>query len=146
MKFNFSSEGKRHDAGMLRDSHLLDDLELHAFSPAPLARPLCLYGDPAYPLRLHLQAPFRNIVLTPQMEEFNRSMSPIRISVEWLFGDITNYFKFIDFKKNLKVGLSAVGKLYIICALLRNALTCLYGNTTSEYFDLDPPTLQDYFA
>lgn len=121
---------------MLRDSHLLDDLELHAFSPAPLARPLCLYGDPAYPLRL-----------PPQMEEFNRSMSPIRISVEWLFGDITNYyFKFIDFKKNLKVGLSAVGKLYIICALLRNALTCLYGNTTSEYFDLDPPTLQDYFA
>lgn len=73
-------------------------------------------------------------------------MSSVRSSVEWLFGDIVNYFKFIDFKKNLKIGLSSVGKMYIVCALLRNALTCLYGNTTSEFFDFDPPTLQQYFA
>ena len=26
-------EGRKHDAGMLRDSHVLDDLELHAYSP-----------------------------------------------------------------------------------------------------------------
>ena len=115
----------------------------HAFSPA--ARPLCLYGDPAYPLRLHLQAPFRNVRLTPQMEAFNSSMSSLRTSVEWLFGDICSYFKFIDFKKDLKIGLSTVGKMYTVCALLRNALTCLYGNTTSKFFDLEPPTLQDYF-
>ena len=55
-------------------------------------------------------------------------------------------FQFIDFKKNLKIGMSAVGKQYIVCALLRNALTCLYGNNTSEYFQLDPPTIQSYFA
>ena len=65
----------------------------------------------------------------------------MRTSVEWLFGDIQNYFK----KKNLKVGLSSVGKMYAVSALLRNALTCLYGNETSEYFQLDPPSLQDYF-
>ena len=73
-------------------------------------------------------------------------MSPLRVSVEWLFNDIVNYFKFIDFKKNLKIGLSAVGKMYLVCAVLRNALTCLYGNITSEFYNLDPPTLQDYFA
>ena len=56
--------------------------------------------------------------------------------MEWLFGDIVNYFKFIDFKKNLKIGLSNIGKLYIVCAVLQNALTCLYGNLTSEFFDL----------
>ena len=66
--------------------------------------------------------------------------------MEWLFGDIIKYFCFLDFKKNLKIGLSQIGKMYIVCALLRNALTCLYGNTTSQYFDLDPPTLQEYFA
>lgn len=66
--------------------------------------------------------------------------------MEWLFGDIVNYFKFIDFKKNLKIGLSSIGKLYIVCAVLQNALTCLYGNLTSEFFHLQPPTLQDYFA
>ena len=36
--------------------------------------------------------------------------------------------------------------MYIICALLRNDFKCLYGKTTSHYFDLDPPMLQDYFA
>ena len=40
-------------------------------------------------------------------------MSEVRISVEWLFNDMVNYFKFMDFKKNLKVGLSNVGKIYI---------------------------------
>ena len=109
-------------------------------------QPMCIYGDPAYPLRAHLQAPFRNRVLTPQMQAYNSAMSEVRSSVEWLFGDIINYFKFLDFKKNLKIGLSSVGKMYVVCALLRNALTCLYGNQTSEFFELDPPSLQDYFA
>ena len=72
-------------------------------------------------------------------------MSEVRVAVEWLFGDIVNYFKFIDYKKNLKIGLSSVGKMYLVCAILRNALTCLYGNATSEFFRLDPPTLADYF-
>ena len=133
LTFFFFAEGKRHDSGMLTS---LMTCKRHAFSPA--ARPLCLYGDPAYPLRLHLQAPFRNVRLTPQMEAFNSSMSSLRTSVEC-------YFKFIDFKKDLKIGLLTVGKMYTVCALLRNALTCLYGNTTSKFFDLEPPTLQDYF-
>ena len=68
------------------------------------------------------------------MEMFNGSMSAVRSSVEWLFGDIVNYFKFLDFKKNLKIGLSQVGKMYIVCAILRNALTCLYSNTTADFF------------
>jgi hypothetical protein len=40
-------------------------------------------------------------------------MSEVRVSVEWIFADIINYFKFLDFKKNLKIQLSAVGKMYI---------------------------------
>ena len=91
------------------------------------------------------QGPFKNAYLTPQMQQFNKSMSEVRISVEWLFNDI-NYFKFMDFKKNLKVGLSSVGKMYIVSGLLRNALTCLYGNSTSKFFDIQPPSLEDYFA
>ena len=137
------SEGKMHDAGMLMESHLLQQLEHNAFSSTGEA--LCIYGDPAYPLRVHLQAPFRHAVLTPQMQLYNSSMSAVRTSVEWLFGDIINYFKFLDFKKNLKIGLTAVGKMYSVCAILRNALTCLYGNQTSDFFNLEPPTLQEYF-
>lgn len=136
-------EGRRHDAGMLRMSGLLTELNRHAYSPT--AQPLCIYGDPAYPLRIHLQAPYRNAQLTAEQQVFNSSMSTVRTAVEWVFGDISTYFALLDFKRNLKIGLSPVGKLYSISALLRNALTCLYGNTTSTFFNLDPPTIEEYF-
>ena len=128
---------------MLVESNFLDELEQSAYSPT--GEPMCVYGDPAYPLRVHLQAPFRQGRLTPMMEAYNAEMSSVRVSVEWLFGDIINDFKFLDFKKNLKIGMSSVGKMYLVCALLNNALTCLYGNKTSEYFGLGPPSLEDYF-
>lgn len=131
-------------SNLIRDSQLYQSLERFDFNP--LGQPMCLYGDPAYPLRFHLQKPYRNVVLTPAMQAYNKAMSNVRSSVEWLSGDIINYFKFMDFKKNLKIGMSCVGKMYVVCALFRNALTCLYGNQTSQYFELDPPTLQDYFA
>ena len=129
---------------MLDESGLLNELERHAFSPTGQA--MCIYGDPAYPHHVHLQRPFQYGLLTQQMQNFNGSMSKVRSSVEWIFGDIINYFKFLDFKKDLKLDLSPIGKMYIVCALPRNALTCLYGNTTSEFFQLDPPSLEDYFA
>ena len=84
---------------------------------------MCVFGEPAYPLRVHLQAPFRHT-----------EMGSVRVTVEWLFGNIINDFKFLDFKKNLKIGMSSVGKIYLVCALLHNAITCLYGNSTSEFF------------
>ena len=92
------------------------------FAFSPTGQPFCIYGDLAYPLRIHLQAPFRNGILTPPMQEFNSSMSQVRGSVEWLFGDIINYFCFLDFTKKVKIGLSQIGKKYIVCALLRNSV------------------------
>ena len=93
LRFNFTyvyfAEGKKHDAGMLAESGLLQSLEVAAFSTT--GQPMCLYDDPAYPLRVHLQAPFRGVNLTNQMKVFNTNMSATRVSVEWLFGDIINY-------------------------------------------------------
>lgn len=139
-------EGRRHDSGMLAESNLLTALTTYAYDTA--GNGLCIYGDLAYPLRPQLMTPYRQNdypVFTQNMQDFNTAMSGVRISVEWLFGDISTYFKFIDYKNNLRIGLSAVGKQYIISGLMRNALTCLYGNNTSQYFQLDPPTLQNYF-
>ncbi len=129
---------------MLADSDLLTALEQFAVSPTGQA--MCIYRDPAYPLRVNLIAPFRGAALTAQMEVFNKSMSNVRTSVEWLLGDILEYLEFMDFKENLKIGLSSIWKFYVVCVLLRNALTYLYGNSTSSYFMLDPPTLEEYFA
>ena len=97
---------------MLAVSGLYDDLENFAFCPA--GREMCLYGEPAYPLRIHLQAPLRVRVLTRQREIFKEKMSAVRAFLEWLFADIINYFKFLDFKKNLRIGLSQVGKMYSV--------------------------------
>ena len=119
-------EGKCHDCALLRLSNLLTKLEQYAISTNGIS--LCLYGDPAYPIRMHLQCPFRSIVFSPQQIAFNTSMSQVRTAVEWVFGDITKWWAFTDFKKNLKLNLSSVGKMYLICALLTNAKTCLYGN------------------
>ena len=137
-------EGKRHYSGMLMDSSLLNQLQQHSFGQNQ--RPLCIYGDPAYPLRVHLQAGFKGARLSQQQIDWNTRMSEVCVSVEWIFGDIRTYFKFLDFKKDLKIGLSPVGKMYIVCALLHNARACLYGNTTSTYFDCEPPTFEEYFV
>ena len=124
-------------------SGLLAELEEHSHDTR--GQPLCIYGDPAYPLRVQLQGPYKGGALTAQQLAFNASMSAVRTTVEWVFGDIITYFAFLDFKKNLKVGLSPVGTMYSVSALLQNAYTCLYGSTTSSFFDLQPPTIQEYF-
>ena len=82
-----------------------------------------MYGDSAYPIRPQLQGPFSGANLTDDQNAWNESMSPVRTSIEWLFGDIENYFKCIDFIKNLKVQLSAIGKLLIVCLIIQDART-----------------------
>ena len=90
------SEEKRHNAAMLANSSFITALEHNAVSPTD--QQMCIYGDLAYPLRVNLMALFRGTALTAQMEAFNDSMSNVRTSVEWLFGDIVEYFKFMDLK------------------------------------------------
>lgn len=135
-------EGKRHDSTMLYESGVLPNLRRVAFYNN---QPLCLYGDPAYPLGVHLQGPFKERQRTPEMQAYNKAMSEVRVSVEWMFGNITKYFSFVDFKRQMKVNLSPVGKMYFVSALLENAHTCLYGNIVSQAFQLEPPSLQQYF-
>lgn len=77
--FQIFREGRRHDAGMLQDSQLLPSLQIFAFNLH--GQPKCIYGDPAYPLRIQLQAPFCNRALTPQMQAYNSAMSEVRSSV-----------------------------------------------------------------
>lgn len=119
---------------MLRDSGLLNILEKVAYSP--VGNVLSIYGDHAYPIRPHLTVSNRVgevEMFTPYMPAFSEAMSSVRGSVEWLFGDVLNSFKFLDFKNNLKLGLSAVGKYYIVAALFQNTLTCLYDHNTSRH-------------
>jgi len=85
---------------MLHESGLLIDLGHVAFYNG---EPLSLYGDPAYLLGVYLQGPLRGNNLTPQMELYNKSMNEVRVAVDLLFGNITNYFKFIGFKAGVNM-------------------------------------------
>ena len=94
-------------------------------------------------MRRHLQSPFSGAHLNQQQRDFNKSMSQVIVTVELVFGDVVNYFKRIDFKKNLKIGLSSVGKMYRVSAIFTNACTWLYKNNVSTFFGVDPPLLED---
>lgn len=126
--------GKRHDAFILRDTRILDQLNRYCSQ-------FCVYGDEGYPLRMQLIRPN----LTEEQHRFNTKMSKLRICVEWSFGKIVQQFAFIDFKKNQKLFLQPVGKFYILAALLTNAHTCFYGSVTSSYFNIESPNIFDYF-
>ena len=73
-------------------------------------------------------------------------MSSVRVSVEWIFGDVVERFRFTDFKKMQKIGLSAVAKHYFVSALLSNMKTCLHGSTTTSKFNCPTPTLEEYLS
>ena len=110
--FHIGEEAWCRHACRLRTAHIY---VFHWRGPSLFVWRFCL------PLRVHLQTPFCIVAPNSLMEEYNRSMSSDRISVEWIFGVISNYFKFVDLKKNLKMALSPVGKMYIVSALLCNA-------------------------
>ena len=90
-------EGRRHDAFMLNTSGLLPLLQQLV---KPNGEPYVLYGDPAYGLTQNILAPFKGARITANEQAFNKKMSKVRISVEWGFGKIMQYFAYLDFKKN----------------------------------------------
>ena len=49
---------------------------------------------------------------------YKNAVNELQIAVEWLFRNIGNYVKFVDFKNLLRVDMIAVGKFYIVCAPL----------------------------
>ena len=71
-------EGRRHDSTMLHESSLFNDLRRFAWYNN---QPLCIYGDPAYQLSVHLQAPYRQAQNNQDMINYNKAMSEVRVTV-----------------------------------------------------------------
>jgi hypothetical protein len=84
--------------------------------------------------------------LTEDEMLFNKSMSSVRECVEWGFGKILANFPFLDYKKNQKVFLQPLGRMYIIATLMTNCHTCLYGSLTGTFFHLEAPELEEYLG
>ncbi len=136
-------EGRHHDAYVYFLSGINNGL---ANKVDQQGRQMAIFGDSAYALHRYLLKPFKGHNLSTEQEEFNHKASPVRQSVEWGFGKVISLFAFLDFAKNQKFLLQPLKEYYLVSTLLTNAHTYLYGSQTSDYFEVDPPHLLDYFA
>lgn len=138
--------GRRHDAGIFRETGLYNELEQVAnFGPN---EKFCLYGDQAYGLMDLLITPYQGRPADLQLyqQQFNQSMKRLRVSVEWGFQKVVGQFAFIDFRKNQKLLMQDVESMYKTAVLLTNCHTCLYGSQTATYFNIVPPNINLYFG
>jgi hypothetical protein len=65
-----------------------------------------LYGDAGYGLNEWLLRPFQSVGIGKKETKFNKALSRGRVSVEWFFGEVVQYWAHVDFKKGMKIGKS----------------------------------------
>jgi hypothetical protein len=134
--------GRSHDMKMFAESGLAERVR----SDSRFAH--CrIFGDCAYGRDDIMFRPFDGAVsnLTDAQKEINSKMSKIRVSVEWSYAQVVNYWYALDVKSNLRVGTQPVGQIYRLADLLSNCITCIRGgNTASDYFNVKPPDIREY--
>jgi hypothetical protein len=134
-------DGRRHDIYMLRLSGIEEVLEKNSAFHGKV-----VYGDPAYGCSNVFCCPHKGCQLNIHQRKFNRAMSGVRVSVEWTYGQIVNYFSYLDYHRQLKVFKSPVAELYKLGVLFVNCVTIMQRtNTNASYFECEPPTLEEYF-
>jgi hypothetical protein len=108
-----------------------------------------LFADGGYTMQNQLITPWPRALApvgSPQ-RAFNDQMSRVRVSVEWGFNLITNSWQNLDFSRWQRIGLTNPGSQYRAAVLLHNIRACVREtNQVAVYFDLRPPTLQDYLS
>ena len=127
--------GSRHDSFMLTDSALLPELQRIMPEDGSLGTVYRIYGDPAYPHSLHLFGGFRNPPRHSIQEAWNTEMSRVREMIEWLFGNVLEQFKFLDFRQSMKIFEQPIGLYYFVAVFILNLRVTIYGNNTARYFN-----------
>jgi hypothetical protein len=143
--------GYETDTMVWRDCLIRNQLEAimqSRLADNPPQRRLKLYADKIYNTCPLVTAAFnrRHGAVVAWMTAENFLMSKIRVAIEWTFGSIVMLYKFVDFAKGQKLMESPLSKHYVVAVLLANCHTCVYGDQHNEYFDCDPPSLDDYLS
>jgi hypothetical protein len=145
-------EGRRNDNKLIEESGLLKKMKLYAVQPGsslddPVKdRYFQLYGDAAYMFNTQIMRPYDTAFEEDSDKRaWNVLMSRCRMAVKHLFGIVSQHWPFFDQTKQLRLFLSPVGRYYRVGVLLTNAMNCLHPNQISQFFDLKPPTLREYF-
>lgn len=132
-----------HDARMLRESGLLEQLE--ELMPRD-GQIYGLYGDLAYSQSQYLFGGFVNPAANTPERRFNFEMSRVRIVVEWGFANVLRRWQHLDFQRYMKVFQQPIGQQFINCVFLTNIGNCFYGGATNRYFNCNIMTLQEYLS
>jgi hypothetical protein len=105
-----------------------------------------LYGDLAYAQSIWLFGGYLNAAQDSVEARFNACMSKARIAVEWGYNNILRQWSFLDFKSSMQVFRCPIGQYYVNAAFLCNLRNCLHGNQTSDYFQAEKLSLEQYLA
>jgi len=133
--------GRRNDARMLRESNLNGQLAAAQVNRNFLSQ-LKAILDKAYFNNTHMIAMAR--AANPAQQAVNDIISPIRVPIEWSFAKMVQLWKYIDYKKAMKLGQNTPSRYVDIAFILTNCHTCLYGSETGWYFQCMSPTLEQY--
>ncbi|XRB21875.1 hypothetical protein RI054_29g117240 [Pseudoscourfieldia marina] len=83
--------------------------------------------------------------LSPQRRELNLLASGLRIAAEWGFAYVHANFQWYRAASKQKLGELPLRNVWLAGVILANAFAILKPNQTSKYFDVEPPTLEEYF-
>ena len=134
-----------YDSRLLNESKILEDLQE---KQAGFLTRYVLYGDSRYAKKngvLHKPYSRIEIRLSRAKKVQNTLMSKLGQSVEWGFKEVIKMFAFVDFRKQMKLFEKPINKIYRVAVLLTNCHNCLYPNQISTYFNLEPPSLFDFW-
>ena len=93
-------EGRRPDWTMYTrsslDDHLSEVLDVDG-------ERYCIYGNSGYNRRWFVEVPYQGSNLTPPHVAFDKEMSAVRITVEWIFKELKLRFTTVEYKRKMKV-------------------------------------------
>lgn len=136
-----TEKGNRHDSMMFNSSNFNRNLDTYLNINNVKYRFL---GDSAYRRSDHLIKCIVGNNLTQSQIDLNKEIYTTRVCVEWGFSKKIQQFSFNNYKKNLKLYLQSVGLYYMVSVILCNCHTYFYGSKTGNYFNCEPPSLEEY--
>ena len=122
----------------------INDRLIELTSERPPAEHFSCYGDSAYPQQDRIDCKRDGDEFT----ELNKAMNGCRESIEWMYRDLTQYWRIIG-KKNtfhLLTGFERADDIIDLCFTLNNAWNTMNHNETSQWFHCPPPSFEIYTA
>ena len=106
------------------------------------------YSDKGYDPYSHIRCAHHGPgVVTPMMHQVNDILKPERVFEEIGFSKVKGRCPLLNETKHLmKLQLSPILPYFRVAVLLTNAHTCFEGNSTQLHFEIQPPSVEEYFS